>query len=137
MEALEELVQFGDDTVVFVFLPLAHALTRITQMLTVDVGGTLAYWQGDKDQLIDDLRAVRPTHFPAVPRIFEKIYAEAKGRADGAVKAKLLEKAIEVGLKVRELERRGEQPGPVLRAEYALADQQILSSVRDLFGGRV
>jgi long-chain acyl-CoA synthetase len=73
MDALEELVEFGDETVVFVFLPLAHALTRITQMLTIDVGGTLAFWQGDKDKLIDDLQAVRPTHFPAVPRIFEKI----------------------------------------------------------------
>jgi long-chain acyl-CoA synthetase len=137
MDALEELVELGADATVFVFLPLAHALTRITQMLAVDVGGTLAYWQGDKDKLIDDLRAVRPTHFPAVPRIFEKIYAEAKTRAEGPVKGKLLDKAIDVGLKVRELERAGEEPGPALKAEYALADRQILSSVRDLFGGRV
>jgi long-chain acyl-CoA synthetase len=137
MDALEELVEFGDETVVFVFLPLAHALTRITQMLTIDVGGTLAFWQGDKDKLIDDLQAVRPTHFPAVPRIFEKIYAQAKSKAEGAIKGKLLDKAIEVGLKVRELERKGEEPGPVLKAEYELADKQILSSVRELFGGRV
>jgi long-chain acyl-CoA synthetase len=137
MDALEETVDLGDDTTVFVFLPLAHALTRITQMLTIDVGGTLAFWQGDKDKLIDDLQAVRPTHFPAVPRIFEKIYAQAKSRAEGAVKGKLLDKAIDVGLKVRELERKGEEPGPLLKAEYELADKQILSNVRDLFGGRV
>jgi long-chain acyl-CoA synthetase len=137
MDALEELVELGDETTIFVFLPLAHALTRITQMLAIDVGGTLAYWQGDKDKLMDDLRDVKPTHFPAVPRIFEKIYAEAKGRAEGAVKGKLLDKAIEVGLKVRELERKGEEPGPVLKAEYELADKQILSSVRELFGGKV
>jgi long-chain acyl-CoA synthetase len=137
MDALEELVELGDDTTIFVFLPLAHALTRITQMLAIDVGGTLAYWQGDKDKLIDDLREVKPTHFPAVPRIFEKIYAEAKGRAEGAVKGKLLDKAIDVGLKVRELERKGEDAGPVLKAEYELADKQILSNVRDLFGGKV
>jgi acyl-CoA synthetase (AMP-forming)/AMP-acid ligase II len=129
--------RLGDDTTVFVFLPLAHALTRMAQMLTIDVGGTLAVWQGDKDKLIEDLRSVRPTHFPAVPRIFEKIYAQAKSRAGGTVKGKLLDKAIDVGLKVRELERHGEEPGPVLKGEFALADQQILSSVRDLFGGRV
>ena len=137
MDALEELVELGDDTTIFVFLPLAHALTRITQMLGIDVGGTLAYWQGNKDKLIDDLRDVKPTHFPAVPRIFEKIYAEARSRAEGAVKGKLLDKAIDVGLKVRELERNGEEPGPVLKAEYELADKQILSSVRELFGGKV
>jgi long-chain acyl-CoA synthetase len=137
MDALEELVELGDETIIFVFLPLAHALTRITQMLTIDVGGTLAFWQGDKDKLIDDLKAVRPTHFPAVPRIFEKIYAEAKSKAGGAVKGKVLEKAIDVGLKVRQHERDGEEPGPVLKAEYELADKQILSNVRELFGGRV
>jgi long-chain acyl-CoA synthetase len=38
---------------------------------------------------------------------------------------------------VRELEHRGESPGPVLKAEYELADRQILSSVRDLFGGEL
>jgi long-chain acyl-CoA synthetase len=137
MDALEELVEMGEDTVVFVFLPLAHALTRITQMFAIDVGGTIAFWRGDKDKLIDDLQAVKPTHFPAVPRIFEKIYAEAKGKAEGAVKGKLLDKAIDVGLKVREAERKGEEPGPVLKAEYELADKQILSNVRELFGGRV
>jgi long-chain acyl-CoA synthetase len=137
IDALEELVELGEDVTLFVFLPLAHALTRIAQMLTIDVGGTLAFWQGDKDKLVDDLREIKPTHFPAVPRIFEKIYAEAKGRAEGAVKGKLLEKAIDAGLKVRELERSGEEPGPILKAEYELADQQILSNVRELFGGRV
>ncbi len=137
MDALEELVEFGEEAIVFVFLPLAHALTRITEMLTIDVGGTLAFWQGDKDKLIDDLQAVKPTHFPAVPRIFEKIYAQAKSKAEGAVKGKLLDKAIDVGLKMREHERKGEDPGPVLKAEYELADKQILSNVRELFGGRV
>jgi hypothetical protein len=27
------------------FLPLAHSLARIIQMVTIDVGGTLAFWQ--------------------------------------------------------------------------------------------
>jgi long-chain acyl-CoA synthetase len=42
-----------------------------------------------------------------------------------------------VGREVRQLERRGESPGPVLKAEYQLADKQIFSTVRDLFGGRL
>jgi long-chain acyl-CoA synthetase len=134
--ALEEVVELGEETILFVFLPLAHALTRIAQMLTVDVGGTLAYWQGDKKKLIEDLHEIRPTHFPAVPRIFEKIYAEAKGRA-GGVKGKVLDKAIEVGMKVRSLERDGEEPGPLLKGEYALAESQVFSSIRELFGGRL
>ena len=38
---------------------------------------------------------------------------------------------------MRELERGGEEPGPVLRSEYALADRLVLSKVRELFGSRL
>jgi long-chain acyl-CoA synthetase len=38
---------------------------------------------------------------------------------------------------VRTLERQGESPGPVLKAEYELADRQVLSKVRDVFGGNL
>ena len=38
--------------VTFMFLPLAHSLARIVQMLTIDVGGTLAFWQRDPQRLL-------------------------------------------------------------------------------------
>jgi long-chain acyl-CoA synthetase len=136
-EMLEEVVQLEGDSVFYVFLPLAHALTRMTQMAVIDIGGTLAYWQRDKDKALDDLKEIAPTHFPTVPRILEKIYEGARKEASGAVKEKLFDKAVEVGHNVRELERRGEEPGFILRQEYELADKQILSKVRDLFGGNL
>src|SRR5215211_5606367 len=94
-DMVEQVADFGSEAVVFIFLPLAHALTRVTQMVTLDVGGTIAYWERDKDKAIDNLRQVEPTHFPSVPRIFEKIH------------------------------------------EHELADKQLLSKVRELFGGRL
>jgi long-chain acyl-CoA synthetase len=136
-EMLEQAIELEDDEVLYIFLPLAHALSRMTQMATLDVGATLAYWRGDKDKALDDLREIGPTIFPSVPRIFEKIYEEAQGKAGGKVKGKLLDKAIDVGRQVRELERKGEEPGPVLKAEHDLADKQIFSEVRALFGGNL
>jgi long-chain acyl-CoA synthetase len=133
-EMLEEVVQLEGDSVFFIFLPLAHALSRITQMAVIDIGGTLAYWQRDKEKAMDDMREVAPTHFPAVPRIFEKIYEQATKQAGGGLKEKLFEKAVDVGRQVRELERRGEEPGFVLKREHELADKQVLSKVRELFG---
>lgn len=53
IDAMEELVDLGDETTLFVFLPLAHALTRMAQMLTLDVGGdarSLAGGQGQADR---------------------------------------------------------------------------------------
>jgi long-chain acyl-CoA synthetase len=136
-EMLSQAIDIADDETFYIFLPLAHVLSRMTQMAALDVGATLAYWRRDKDKALDDLREIQPTIFPSVPRIFEKIYEQAQGKADGPVKGKVLEKAIDVGKKVRAMEREGEEPGPVLKKEFELADKQVLSEVRDLFGGNL
>src|SRR4051812_9718762 len=136
-EMLTEAIAVDSDEVFYIFLPLAHALSRMTQMASLDVGATLAFWRGDKDKALDDLREIKPTIFPSVPRIFEKIYDQAQEKAGGGIKGKLLDKAVDVGRKVRELERAGEEPGPLLKKEHELADKQIFSEVRDLFGGNL
>jgi long-chain acyl-CoA synthetase len=137
MQALEEITDFDDEVVLYMFLPLAHVLSRMAQITTLDVGGTIAYWQRDKGKALEDLREIAPTHFPAVPRIFEKIWEEARKKAGGGLQGKVFEKAVEVGEKVREDERAGESPGPLKRAGHELADRQVLSKVRELFGGRL
>jgi long-chain acyl-CoA synthetase len=54
---------------IFMFLPLAHALARIVQMVSLDAGGTLAYWRGDPRGLLEDLAAARVREGPhAGPR---------------------------------------------------------------------
>ena len=65
----------------YLFLPLAHAFALLVQFVTVDVGGTLAYWEKDPQKIIPNLMEVKPTYFPSVPRIFEKIYTLAHERA--------------------------------------------------------
>jgi long-chain acyl-CoA synthetase len=137
LEMLEETADWGEDPVLLIFLPLAHVLTRILQMLAIDVGGTLAFWEQDKDKILDNLQEVEPTHFSAVPRIFEKIYGRATAEADGFLKEKAFWKAVEVGRKRQETRHRGEEPGPVLNEEYNQADKRVLSKVRDLFGGNL
>ena len=53
------------------------------------------------------------------------------------IKRAIFHWAIRTGRKVRELERRGKEPGPMLKRQYAFADKQVLSKVRGLFGGRI
>jgi long-chain acyl-CoA synthetase len=106
-------------------------------MVAVDLGACIGYWQRDKDKMLEDLKEIAPTHFPAVPRIFEKIYEQARSQADGKLKEKVFEQAVEIGREVRALERQGEEPGPVLKKEYDLVDKQVLSKVRDVFGGNL
>jgi len=120
------------------FLPLAHVLARVVQMVSLDVGGTLAFWSGDTSRLIDDVAAARPTHVPSVPRVFEKIHTRALASAHDAGRAKQLvfAWALATGRAMRRAERRG-RVGRLLRARHRLADRLVLSKVRDLFGGRL
>src|SRR3954447_3997924 len=136
-EMLEEVADIRPGSVVFLFLPLAHALSRMTQMVALDLGACIGYWRGEKDLMLDDLKEIKPTHFPAVPRIFEKIYEQAHEQADGKIKGKLFDSAIDIGREVRHKQRLGETVGPALRAEYEVMDRRVLSKVRDLFGGKL
>jgi len=135
---LEAVTDLGEDPTFFVFLPLAHTFTRMIQMVALSVGATLAYSSGDKDSLMEEIAEAQPTHFPAVPRIFEKIYNQAMAQVpeDGA-KRKLFEKSVEVGREVANREHRGERVGPILKTEHKIADNEFFQDIRALFGGRL
>ena len=123
--------------VIFMFLPLAHSLARVVQMVALDVGATLSFWQGDPKQLLDDIAEARPMYLPSVPRVFEKIHARAMGSVEDAsrVRRLMFDWAIATGGRARAIERRGGSPGPLLRAGLSIADRLVLSRVRNLFGG--
>jgi long-chain acyl-CoA synthetase len=125
--------------VIFMFLPLAHSLARVVQLVALDVGATLAFWRGDPKLLLDDIADARPTYLPSVPRVFEKIHAKALGAVEDASPLRRLAFgwAVATGRRARAVERRGESAGPLLRAGLHAADRLVLSRVRDLFGGEL
>jgi long-chain acyl-CoA synthetase len=107
-------------------------------MVSIQTGGTLAFWSGDPRRLVEDVGAARPTHFPSVPRVFEKIHARvlARGEEGSAVKQRLFAWAVATGRKARPAAREN-RLSPALKAQHALADRLVLSRIRDLFGGRL
>jgi long-chain acyl-CoA synthetase len=137
-EAYVEQIALRSGATLFMFLPLAHALARVVQMVAFQTGGTLAFWSGDSRKLVEDVGAAAPTHFPSVPRVFEKIHARvlARGEEGSAVKQRLFAWAIGTGRKARPAMRKGTAPAS-LKARYSLADRLVLSKVRELFGGRL
>ena len=138
MAMYEVRVTATEPVVLFMFLPLAHALARVGQLMTLDVGGTLAYSGGDPARLLDDIAEASPTHLPAVPRLFEKIHTRGVGSVEdaGGPKHRLFGWAIAVGGRMRAAERAG-GPSALLRAQHAVADRLVLSKVRALFGERL
>jgi long-chain acyl-CoA synthetase len=123
----------------FLFLPLAHVMARITQMFTLEIGATLIFWQRDPAALLEDLKEANPTHFAAVPRLFEKIHTAASvGIAEqSALKRGIFNWALETGREVRAREDGGEAIGLLLQGRHALADRLVLSKIRALFGDRL
>ncbi len=139
LNMIHEVNVLGDDELTYLYLPLAHSFALLIQLGTFDLGATLAYWERDPLKIVPNLAEVKPTYFPSVPRMFEKIYTAATSAAEkeGGVKKKIFDWAVGVGKKVRERERAGKRIGPLLKAQHDLADRLVLSKIRELFGGKL
>jgi long-chain acyl-CoA synthetase len=128
----------GED-VTYLYLPLAHSFALLIQLGSFDLGATIAYWERDPLKIMPNLAEIKPTYFPSVPRIFEKIYTVATStmEKEGGLKKAIFDWSIRVGGKVRELERAGREPGFLLRKQHEFADKKVLSKIRALFGGKL
>jgi long-chain acyl-CoA synthetase len=139
LDMVHSVSVLDSDEVTYLFLPLAHSFALLIQFGTFDLGAALAYWERDPLKILPNLSEVRPTYFPSVPRIFEKIYttATAAVEKEGGLKKTVFDWAVGVGRRVRRLERQGKRPGPLLALQHWIADKQVLSKIRGLFGGNL
>ena len=80
-----------------------------SQLVTLDVGATLAFWQGDPKRLLDDIADARPMYLPSVPRVFEKIHARALGAVEEA--SPVRRRRLRVGRRHRRAAARGRAAG--------------------------
>jgi long-chain acyl-CoA synthetase len=128
-----------EEDVAYLYLPLAHSFALLIQFGSFDLGTTIAYWERDPQKILPNLAELKPTYFPSVPRIFEKIYTAATSgmEKEGGIKKAIFEWSIGVGKKMRAAERSGRKPGFLLRRRYEFADKQVLSKIRGLFGGNL
>lgn len=56
------------------FLPLAHMLERCCENGVYYSGGAVGFYSGDIKELTNDLKALKPTVMPAVPRLLNRVY---------------------------------------------------------------
>ena len=137
---VEELDFIRPDDVSYLYLPLAHVFAQTVQIGSFEAGTAIVYFGGDTKQIIPELTETHPTYLPSVPRIFEKLYSMATAQvAKGSPEEReQFFAAIKLGVKVRELERRGEPvPERAAASRFDQADERIFAPVRGLFGGKV
>ena len=116
------------------YLPLSHVFQRHVDYALLHIGALVSYCP-KFDQLPAAMKALRPTFFVGVPRVFEKIRQGVEGKsAHSPVKNGILKWALGVGKKHREKVLEGKTPGGL---GYSLANKLVFSKIQEAFGGRV
>ncbi len=115
------------------FLPLCHITARHVDFAMLYHGVTLAYCPF-MERLPEALREVQPSLFVAVPRVYEKIYAQAKQKAKGFPKRSIFDWAVSVGEKHKPEILAGQTPRS---SSWKLANKLVFSKIREGMGGHV
>lgn len=111
------------------YLPLAHVYERANLVALLCHGSHVGYFSGDIKLLLDDLQALKPTYFPTVPRLLNKIRDKVISSAESSkVKSFFLNWALRS--KLAEVNR-----GIIRR--NSIWDKLIFGKVQELLGGRV
>jgi len=120
---------FNSSDVIISYLPLAHMFERLMETSIFMVGGRVGFSRGDIKLLLDDIKELRPTIMPVVPRILNRVYDKVWQEARKSyVKNFLLDQAVK--WKFRDLQN-------LLIRNCTLWDRFIFKRIRDMFGGRV
>jgi long-chain acyl-CoA synthetase len=132
----EGFTMSGD--LMLLFLPLAHNFGRLMHLLGAYQGFTIAFCP-DPYAVAEALPVVRPTVFPSVPRIYEKIHTAVSARfsAETGAKRALIDWALRVGGRASSLRRGGQAVPAGLALQHRLADRLVYSKVKDRLGGRL
>jgi long-chain acyl-CoA synthetase len=125
--------EFTGEQVSVSFLPLSHVTARHVDFAMLFNGVVLAYCPFI-DQLPKALLEVQPTMFVAVPRVYEKIHAQALLKAKDFPKRQIYDWCLDVGKAHLAETLAGKTPSS---RSWRLANKLLFSKVRAGMGGRV
>ncbi len=124
-------MQPGDISVSF--LPLSHVTARHVDFALLSHGVTLAYCPLI-EHLPEALSEVHPSVFVAVPRVYEKIYAQVVQKTKSFPKSSIYHWALSVGRSNKPEILAGRRPNTLT---WRLANRLVYSQVRAGMGGNV
>lgn len=138
MSALDK-IPFGPTDHHLSFLPLCHSFERTAGYTAVLASGAVISYAESVDSVAKNLPEVQPTVMISVPRLFERMYnIITKSVEEGsALKKKIFEWALSTGQKVAAVDEAGKTPGPILKAQQALAHKLVFSKLHEKMGGKV
>ncbi|CAL1616095.1 unnamed protein product [Knipowitschia caucasica] len=94
IKILEGYFVIRQDDVSISYLPLAHMFERMIQVSMFCHGARVGFYQGDISLLMDDIKTLKPTFFPVVPRLLNRIYDKILGSVTSPLRRALLNYAV-------------------------------------------
>ncbi|HTV60246.1 MAG TPA: long-chain fatty acid--CoA ligase [Verrucomicrobiae bacterium] len=120
------------------FLPLAHVYERVAGYTDLFKGVGIAYVE-QIESVPQSLLEVHPTIAAAVPRFFEKMYANilAKGHQEKGLKRKIFDWALGVADKAQPWKAYGRSVSSSVRMQWKIANTLVYSKIREGLGGKI
>ncbi|NWW49581.1 ACSL5 ligase, partial [Pedionomus torquatus] len=128
LRTTENTVECTTSDIAISYLPLAHMFERVVQTVVYSCGAKIGFFQGDIKLLTDDMKTLKPTLFPVVPRLLNRIYDKIQSGAKSPVKRCLLNFAVT--MKSAEIKQ------GIIRND-SIWDKLIFKKVQETMGGRV
>lgn len=109
------------------YLPLPHIFERAIQFGVIRSGAAIGFYQGETLKILEDIQALRPTIFPSVPRLLNRIHDRLRAGIEeaGGIKKVLFDRAYMtklIGMR---------EQGSV---KHALWDRIIFSKIKERVG---
>ncbi|XP_057688894.1 long-chain-fatty-acid--CoA ligase 1 [Corythoichthys intestinalis] len=110
------------------YLPLAHMFERMIQVSMLCHGARVGFYQGDISLLMDDIKTLKPTFFPVVPRVLNRIYDKILGSVKSPLRRALLHYAVR--------RKQAELSSGIVR-NNSLWDKLVFNRIQANFGGNL
>uniref|UniRef100_A0AAQ4NRT8 Arachidonate--CoA ligase n=1 Tax=Gasterosteus aculeatus aculeatus TaxID=481459 RepID=A0AAQ4NRT8_GASAC len=129
IKILEGSFVIQQDDVSISYLPLAHMFERMIQVVTMFChGARVGFYQGDISLLMDDIKTLKPTFFPVVPRLLNRIYDKILSSATSPLRRALLHFAVR--------RKQAELSSGVVRND-SLWDKLVFNRIQASLGGNL
>ncbi|NXJ26155.1 ACSL5 ligase, partial [Dicrurus megarhynchus] len=128
LRCTENTTECTSSDVAISYLPLAHMFERVVQAVVYSCGAKVGFFQGDIKLLTDDMKTLKPTLFPVVPRLLNRVYDKIQSGANTPVKRYLLNFAV--FMKMAEIKQ------GIIR-NNSIWDKLVFKKVQETMGGRV
>jgi long-chain acyl-CoA synthetase len=128
--AAHDVIEFSGDNVYFDYLPYAHSMDRVLVNAMHAWNVPIFIFSGDVTKIVEDLGIAKPTLFPSVPRLFNRVY-------DGMQKKIASQSMFKRGLISFATKSKLQNLHSKTKYTHSIYDRVVFNKMREALGGNV